>query len=159
MEASSLLTSCQYYWRTDYSCHGDPNNKNEQAQPQQAKKSPLAPNKQRHLNANSSLLPNGKPSRRRSPAGPEYFSRNGQQLVLGAASSPKPEPSQVACHRNSFKVRHILMQPYWSFRQPISCPRPPVSSFHLAAPSGRRGCGGHISWPSHLLIYISTTCY
>lgn len=79
------VISSQYYGTTV-------DNKNEEAQAPKANCPPLAQNKQRHHNKRRSLLPNGKPSRCRSTAGPEYLSRNGQQPVLGAASSPKPEP-------------------------------------------------------------------
>lgn len=117
---------------------------------------PLAQNKQRHQTKRRSLLPNGKPSHCRSTAGPEYLSRNGQQPVLGAASSPKPEPiSSGMSPQIHSRSGTCLIQPHWSFGQPISCPMPAFFSFSLhqsAAPSGRRGCGGHsISWPSHLI--------
>ncbi|UKZ85622.1 uncharacterized protein TrAFT101_001474 [Trichoderma asperellum] len=52
--------------------------------------------------------------------GPEYFSRNGQQLVLGATSSPEPKPGHLRWHVTTFiQFRHIVIQPHWSFWQPI----------------------------------------
>jgi hypothetical protein len=84
-------------------------------------------------------------------AGPEYFSRNGQQLVLGATSSPRPGHLKwhVTAFINSGICCYILIQPHWWFWQPISCHTASALAAcslqpSLSAPSGGLGGGAAI---------------
>lgn len=124
---------------------------------------PLAQNKQRHQTKRRSLLPNGKPSHCRSTAGPEYLSRNGQQPLLGAASSPKPEPiSSGMSPQIHSRSGTCLIQPHWSFWQPISCPMPaffPFLSIILRRRVADEGVVGIYLWPSHLINCNATVLY
>lgn len=150
--------SCRYYGTTGTLATGTAiQTRMKQHKHQKPNCPPLAQNKQRHHNKKRSLLPNGKPSRCRSTAGPEYLSRNGQQPVLGAASSPKPEPipsgMSPQIHSGSGTC---LIQPHWSFWQPISCPSAFFFSINLQRRVADEGVVGIYLGPA---ISLFTACY
>lgn len=81
-------------------------------------------------------------------------------MASSLCSAPRPapsrSPSRVACHRKFIQLRHMFDSASLVLLATHLVPMSFLSSCCAEWPT--RVCGGHISWPSHLLIYAACYC-